>query len=87
MFESRLGAHNVGSNCTMTVDGANFHIPQKGAAMRGNAFVSHKYVGKFALRYELGVDILDGNLVWVQGPNPGGKYTDIKILILSSAIT
>ncbi len=38
---------------------------------------SHKDAGKSALRYELGVDILAGNLVWIQGPYPAGKYTDI----------
>jgi hypothetical protein len=32
-----------------------------------------------ALRYKLGVDILVGNLVWIQGPYPAGKYNDIKI--------
>jgi hypothetical protein len=32
-----------------------------------------------ALRYELGVDILAGNLVWIQGPCPAGKYNNIKI--------
>jgi len=32
-----------------------------------------------ALRYKLGVDILAGNLVWIQGPYPASKYTDIKI--------
>ncbi len=32
-----------------------------------------------ALRYELGVDIPAGNLVWIQGPYPAGKYNDIKI--------
>jgi hypothetical protein len=63
----------------MTVDGTDFHIPQKGAATKGNAFGSHKYVGKSALRYELWVDILAGNLVWIQGPYPAGKYTDITI--------
>ena len=40
---------------------------------------SHKYAGKSALRYELGVNILVGNLVWIQVPYPAGKYTDIKI--------
>ena len=54
-------------------------ILQKGAATRGNAFGSHKYVGKSSLRYELGIDILAGNLVWVSGPNPAGKWKDIKI--------
>jgi hypothetical protein len=78
VFESRLGMHDVLNNCTMTVDGTDFRIPQKGAATKGNTFASHKYVGKSALRYELGVDILTGNLVWIQGPYPAGKYTDIK---------
>jgi len=63
----------------MTVDGTDFCIPQKGAATKRNAFGSHKYAGKSALRYKLGVDILAGNLVWIQGPYPAGKYTDIKI--------
>ena len=67
------------NDCTMTVDGTDFRIPQKGAATKGNAFASHKYVGKSTLRYELGVDILAGNLVWIQGPYPAGKYTDINI--------
>ncbi len=74
VFESRLGAHDVLNDCTMTVDGTDFRIPQKGAATKGNAFAS-----KSALRYELGVDILTGNLVWIQGPYPAGKYTDITI--------
>ncbi len=77
-FESRLGAHDVLNDCTMTVDGTDFRIPHEGAATKGNAFASHKYAGKSALRYELGVDILAGNLVWIHGPYPAGKYTDIK---------
>jgi hypothetical protein len=32
-----------------------------------------------ALRYQLGVDILAGNFVWIQGPYPAGKYNNIKI--------
>jgi hypothetical protein len=59
--ESRLGAHDVRNDCT--VDGTDFWIPQQGAAERGNAFAPHKNAGKLALRYELGVDILAGNLV------------------------
>jgi hypothetical protein len=63
----------------MTVDGTDFCVPQKGTATKGNAFALHKYAGKSALRYELGVSILGGDLVWIQGPYPAGKYTDIKI--------
>jgi hypothetical protein len=60
-----LGAHDVLNDRMMTVDRTDFRIPRKGAATKGNAFASHKYAGKSALRYELGVDILAGNLVWI----------------------
>jgi hypothetical protein len=78
-FDSRLGIHEVGSNCLMLVDGTDFHIPQKGAAKKGNPLRSHKYAGKSALCYELGVDILMGNLVWIQGSYPTRAWPDIKI--------
>jgi hypothetical protein len=67
------------NDCLMTVDGTDFRVPQNGTSTKGNAFASHKYAGKSALRYELGVSILMGDLVWIQGPYPAGKYTDIKI--------
>jgi hypothetical protein len=63
----------------MTVNGIGFHIPQKGVAAKGNSCASHKYNGKSNLRYELGFSILRGDLVWIQGPNPASKYTDIKV--------
>jgi hypothetical protein len=66
------------NNCLMTVDGTDFRVPQKGTATKGNAFESHKYAGKSALRYELGVSILGGDLVWIQGPYPAGKFTILK---------
>jgi len=77
-FDSRK-KYDVLNDCLMTIDGTDFRIPQKGVAKKGNAFASHKYAGKSALRYELGVSILGGDLVWIQGPYPAGKYTDIKI--------
>ncbi len=57
----------------------HFHIPHKGAEKKGNPFGSHKYAGKSALCYELGVAILMGNLVWIQGPYPAGAWPNIKI--------
>jgi hypothetical protein len=72
VFESRLGAHEVGNDCLMSIDGTDFHILQKGPA-----FASHKYAGKSALRCELGINILAGNLVWVSGPYPAGKWNDV----------
>ena len=65
VFESRLGVHDMLNDCTMTVSDTDFLIPQKGIEMKGNAFGSHKYAGKSALWYDLGVDILAGNLVWI----------------------
>ena len=63
----------------MMINGTDFRIPQQGLAKEGNPFGSHKYAGKSALRYELGVSILGGDLVWIQGPYPAGTYTDITI--------
>ena len=63
----------------MTINDTNFQIPQKGIAKKGNTFASHEYAGKFVLRYKLGIDILAGNLVWIHGPYPDGKFTNIKI--------
>jgi hypothetical protein len=70
---------DMGNDCLITVDGTDFQIPQKGLPKKGNAFASHKFAGKSALRYELGVSILGGDLVWIQGPYPARKYTDNKI--------
>jgi hypothetical protein len=61
----------------MTIDSTDFRIKQKGAARKGNLVGSHKYTGKSALRYKLGVDILTGNLVWVEGPYPVGVWSNI----------
>ncbi len=63
----------MGNDCLMLIDGTDFRITQKGPA-----FASHKYVGKSVLRYELRINILAGNLVWVSGPYPAGKWNDIK---------
>ena len=81
IFESRLEAHDVGNDCLMSINGTDYKIEQKGAAKKGNAFSSHKYAGKSALCYKLGIDILVGNLVWVGGPYPAGSWPDIKIFM------
>ena len=61
------------------------HPPQKGTPKKGNIFASHTTHHKYAVKKstllhdEMGIDILGGNLVWIQGPYPAGKFTDIKI--------
>ena len=79
-FESRL-VDDALNDCTMSIDGTDFRIQQKGVHEKGNAWGSHKYAGKSAVRYELGIDIFKGNLVWVQGPYPAGAWPDIKIFM------
>jgi len=67
------------NDCLMSVDGTDFRILQKGAARKGNAYASHKYAGKSALRYELGICIRTGHLVWIEGPYAAGEWNDIAI--------
>ena len=77
-FERRKDG-DILNDCLMSIDGTDFRILQTGMATKGNSFASHKYAGKSALRYEIGVSILGGDLVWINGPYPAGTWTDIKI--------
>ena len=47
-----------------------------GITKKGNAFA-----GKSVLQYELDIDSLKGNFVWVEGPYPAGAWPDIKIFL------
>ena len=45
-LQDRLVANDVGNDCTITVNGTDFHIPQKEIGEKGNSFASHhKYAG------------------------------------------
>ena len=78
VFESRKDSGSL-NNCLISIDGTDVRISQQGPAIPGNPFSSFKFKGKCGLRYEIGVDILAGNIVWVNGPYAAGKYPDIKI--------
>ena len=49
------------NDCLISIDGTDCRIPQMGPAIAGNPFSSHKFKGKCALRYELGIGIIKGN--------------------------
>ena len=51
----------------------DFCIPE-----HGRRFYSHKYK-KSGLRYEVGLCILTGDIVWINGPYECGVWPDIKI--------
>ena len=44
---------DISNDCLMSINGTDFQIPQTRAAVRGNAFASHKDAFKSALRYEM----------------------------------
>jgi hypothetical protein len=76
VFESRKDSGSL-NDCLISVDGTDVHIPQQGPAIPGNPFFLFKFKGKCRLRYKIEVDILAGNIVWVNGLYAAGKYTDI----------
>jgi hypothetical protein len=77
VFESRKDSGSL-NDCLISVDGTDVRIPQQGPAIPGNPFSSFKFKGKCGLWYEIGVVILAGNIVWVNGLYAAGKYTDMK---------
>ena len=46
----------------MSVDGVDVRIPQQGPAIPGNLLALHKFKGKSALQYKIGIDIVSGNI-------------------------
>jgi hypothetical protein len=46
---------------------------------KGRDFASHKFKKKSGVCYELAVGIMTGELKWINGPYPCGKYNDITI--------
>jgi hypothetical protein len=60
----------------MTVDGTDCPIVEPSPF--DSKWFSHKFRGA-GLRYEVGVCIQTGNIVWVNGPFPAGTWSDLKI--------
>ena len=58
----------------MSVDGTDFRI-----AEHGPTFSSHKFAMKSGLKYEVTICILTGDIVWLNGPFPCGRWNDNKI--------
>jgi hypothetical protein len=73
VFKSRKDSGSLNS-CLITVDGTDVRISQQGLAIPGNPFSLFKFKGKYGLQYKIGVDILAGNIVWVNG-----LYAAVKI--------
>jgi hypothetical protein len=65
-----------GSICRVTVDGTDFRIYEPGPF--NPKWFSHKFRGP-GVRYEIGLCIQTGWIVWVNGPYPCGEWSDLKI--------
>jgi hypothetical protein len=49
-------------------------VPQK-----GRIFSSHKFKKKSGVRYEVALKIFTGEIAWLNGPFPCGKFSDVTI--------
>ena len=80
MWENRL-KNDAGFHQKITVDGTDFLCwpPSDGDERR--SWISHKFK-KPAVRYEIGISIQSGDIVWVNGPWRAGRYPDITIFRL-----
>ena len=58
----------------MSIDCVDCRIKQKGPT-----FSSHKFKKKSALRYEVAVAIISGEIAWINGPYPAGQYNNLII--------
>jgi DDE superfamily endonuclease len=62
--------------CLITVDGVDFLIPEP--IQFSTEWFSHKF-GSAGLRYELGIAINTGSIVWFNGPFPAGSFPDLRV--------
>ena len=65
-----------GSICKISVDGTDFRIANQRPFWKGWYSFKFKRAG---LRYEIAIAIQSGDIVWIHGPFPAGKFPDIKI--------
>ena len=67
---------DIGNVCKMSVDGTDFRIREP------KPFSPKWYSEKFngpSLRYEVGICLITGWIVWINGPFPCGEWPDIRI--------
>ena len=71
---------DTGNDCLISVDGVDFEIREPFPYEKewSKRWYSSKFKGP-GLRYEIGLSILGGDIVWTNGPFACGKYTDWKI--------
>ena len=74
-WENRFRGNST-KTCKCTVDGTDCRIYEPNPFNR--KWFSHKFK-KAGLRYEVAVCIKTGDIVWINGPFPCGRWPDLKI--------
>ncbi len=64
-------------NCWISVDGTDFRIREP--TPFSPKWFSYKFKGA-GLRYEVGLLLETGDIVWVNGPFSCGKWIDLEII-------
>ena len=75
IWENRL-KFDKGKVTKVSVDGTDFRIYEQDDEPR--SWFSHKFNGP-AVRYEIGLSIEGGDIVWINGPFRAGRFCDIVI--------
>ena len=76
-WENRCNDDN-GSRCLVSIDGTDFRIEEP--TIWDPKWHSQKFNGP-GLRYEVGVCIQTGDIVWINGPYPPGEWNDLQIAL------
>jgi hypothetical protein len=76
LWENRKKGVNNNTNMFVSLDGTDFEIYEKTPFDR--KWFSHKFKGP-GLRYEIGLSIYSGDIVWASGGVPCGQYPDLKL--------
>lgn len=76
MWENRKINSVQGQTCFTSLDGVDFKISEPSPF--NPSFYSHKFKSA-GLRYEIGLCLRTGEIIWAHGGYPCGDYPDLKI--------
>lgn len=76
IWENRFNGRVDGQTCFCSLDGVDCRI--KEPQPFSTRWYSHKFKGP-GLRYEIGLNIRTGDIVWKNGGYPCGEYPDISV--------
>jgi len=75
IFENRK-IDDIGNDCLLQVDGTDCKTQNQGVSHK--SFYSFKF-NHGGLRYEVGLCIRTGHIVWINGPFPPGDWPDVEV--------